>query len=76
LQTHASGSNHPERMRGWYNLAGGGAGFMLVETNDLQQLDEMLLPWMDLVSWDVRAIAEVKYDDLVKRLQGGTTKRA
>lgn len=73
LQTHAAGTNHPERMRGWYNLAGGAAGFMLVETNNLQELDEMLLPWMDLMSWDVRAIAEADYDGIVKHLQGEQT---
>jgi hypothetical protein len=31
LQQHDAGQNHPERIRGWYSLAGGGAGFLLVE---------------------------------------------
>jgi hypothetical protein len=26
---HEAGTNRPERIRGWYNLAGGGAGFLV-----------------------------------------------
>ena len=29
VQQHDAGQNRPERIRGWYNLAGGGAGFLL-----------------------------------------------
>jgi hypothetical protein len=32
VQQHEAGNTHPERIKGWYNLAGGGAGFLLVET--------------------------------------------
>ena len=31
LQQHELGTNHPERIKAWYTLAGGGAGFMIVE---------------------------------------------
>jgi hypothetical protein len=65
LQQHDAGTNHPEKVKGWYGLAGGGAGFMLVETDDPRELTELLQPYMDVVSWDVRAICEIKYDEAV-----------
>lgn len=69
LQQHEAGTNHPDQIRGWYNLAGGGAGFMLVETDDLNQLTEMLQPYMDLMSWDVHALHELDYDSEIERLK-------
>ncbi len=50
------GLNSPERVKGWYNLAGGGAGFLVVETEITQELTAFLHPSMDLMSFDVRAI--------------------
>ena len=65
LQQHDAGMNHPEKIKGWYALAGGGAGFMLVETDDPRELTELLQPYMDVVSWDVRAVYELKYDEAI-----------
>ncbi len=59
LQQEQAGLHFPETWRGWYSLAGGGSGFLLVETEDPRQLTQMLQPYMDLVSWDVRAIYEL-----------------
>ena len=50
VQQHDAGKNYPERIRGWYNLAGGGSGFLLVETDDPRQLTAMLQPSSDLVT--------------------------
>jgi len=58
LEQDTAGTNQPERIRGWYDLAGGGAGFMLIETDDPRELTNMLQPYMDLLSWDVHAVAE------------------
>ncbi|HBY93939.1 MAG: hypothetical protein M5U01_17585 [Ardenticatenaceae bacterium] len=69
LQQHEAGTNHPDRIRGWYNLVGGGAGFMLVETENADELTEMLQPYMDLMSWDIRALHELQYDSEIKRLR-------
>jgi hypothetical protein len=69
LQQHAAGKNHPERIRGWYNLAGGGAGFLLVEYDDPRELSRFLTPYMDLMSVDVHAIYETNYDAAVRRAQ-------
>ena len=34
---HDAGANKPDRTKGWYNLAGGGAGFLPVEHDDARQ---------------------------------------
>jgi Domain of unknown function (DUF3303) len=63
---HKEGTNHPERFKGYYGLAGGGAGFILVEVDDHRDLTEMLQPYMDLVSWDVRAIYPIDYNERIR----------
>jgi hypothetical protein len=67
LEQHDAGTNHPEKIRGWYNLAGGGAGFMLIETENPYELTEILEPYMDLVSWDVHGVYELSYDSLIEQ---------
>jgi hypothetical protein len=62
VQQHDAGLNYPERIKGWYNLAGGGAGFLLVETETAQDLTAFLQPYMDLMSFDVRAIYGLDYE--------------
>ena len=62
LHQHSNGTNHPERIRGWYNFAGGGSGFVLIETDDMRELGATLEPYMDLVTWDVHAAYELPYD--------------
>ncbi len=69
VQQHDTGSNYPERIKGWYNLAGGGAGFLLIETETAQDLTAFLQPYMDLMSFDVRAIYGLDYDQHVQALR-------
>jgi len=69
LQQHEAGTTHPEHIRAWYNLAGGGAGFMLVETETPQALTAFLQPYMDVVSFDVHAVYPVEYEKLIKELR-------
>ena len=69
VQQHEAGMNHPERIKGWYNLAGGGAGFLLVESNDPRELTAFLQPYMDLMSFDVRAVYELNYEERLKELR-------
>ena len=66
IHQHEAGTNHPEKIRGWYSLAGGGAGFMLVETDDPRELTEILQPYMDLVNWDVHAAYEIPYEEAIE----------
>jgi hypothetical protein len=65
-QRDQAGGNHPEKIKGWYNLAGGGAGFMIVEAEDPRDLTTMLEPYMDLMTWDVHAIYELPYQGVVE----------
>ncbi len=69
VQQHDAGANYPERIRGWYNLAGGGAGFLLVEADSAEQITAFLQPYMDLLSWDVRAVSQLDYETQVERLR-------
>ena len=69
VQQHDAGKNNPERIRGWYNLVGGGAGFLLVDYDDPKQLTAFLQPYMDLMSFDVRAITENRYDEEIEQLR-------
>lgn len=67
-------AEHPEhfdQFRGYYSLAGGGAGFVLVEVAEAQELTEMTRPYMDLVDWDCRAVQEVPLAELKRRLGQG-----
>lgn len=67
LEMDEKGMNQPENIRGWYGLAGGGAGFLIIEQDDPRQLTAFLQPYMDLVSWDVHAIYEDDYDENIRR---------
>src|SRR5438128_10912260 len=68
-QHQAQGGRRPESLKGWYNLAGGGAGFLLVETDDPRELTEFLQPYMDLVSFDVHAVYPVDYGERIQEYQ-------
>lgn len=73
LEQDKLGTNHPERIRGWYDLAGGGAGFMLLETDEPRELTDMLQPYMDLLDWDVHAVTEQpQYETLVETFRERT----
>jgi len=69
LQQHDAGTNHPERIKGWYNLAGGGAGFLLVEAEHPQELTAFLQPYMDLMNVDVHAVYPLSYDQMINELR-------
>jgi hypothetical protein len=64
LEQDAAGTNQPEKIKGWYNLAGGGAGFMLVEGEE-RDVTHLLQPYMDLMSWDVHAAYALDYDKMI-----------
>jgi hypothetical protein len=42
---------------------GGGAGFLILEVDDPQALNEMLAPSMRYMTWDIRAIMAYDYDE-------------
>jgi hypothetical protein len=69
VKQHDAGANNPDRIRGWYNLAGGGAGFLIVDYDDARELTAFLQPYMELMSFDVRAITQLDYDARLKELR-------
>lgn len=69
VQQHDAGLNFPERIEGWYNLVGGGAGFLLVNYDDPGELTKFLQPYMDLMSFDVRAVTRNEYDSTIDDLR-------
>ncbi|MDQ3694296.1 MAG: DUF3303 domain-containing protein [Chloroflexota bacterium] len=62
-------ANQPERIRGWYDLAAGGAGFLLIETDDVRDLTAILRPYMDLMGFDVRAVSENQYERTIEEIR-------
>lgn len=78
LEQDAIGANHPERIRGWYTLAGGGAGFLLIDADTPEAVSEVVEPYMDLMAWDVHAASVNEYDATIEamRQEFGTQSRA
>ena len=68
-QHQAQGNRRPESLKGWYNLAGGGSGFLLAEYDSPQELTAFLQPYMDLMSFDVRAIYQLNYDQQIQHMR-------
>jgi len=68
VQQHDAGANNPEHIKGWYNLAGGGAGFLIVDYDDAKELTAFLQPYMDLMSFDVRAITKNECASSIEQL--------
>lgn len=69
VEQHEAGTNHPERIKGWYNLAGGGAGFLFVETDHPKDLTAFLQPYMDLMDVDVHAVYALDYEEMIQELR-------
>jgi Protein of unknown function (DUF3303). len=69
IEQHDAGANHPEQIKGWYNLAGGGAGFLLVETDYPKDLTAFLQPYMDLMDVDIHAIYQLDYQQEINELR-------
>lgn len=69
VEQHDAGKNNPERIKGWYNLVGGGAGFLIVDYDDPRDVTAFLQPYMDLMGFDVRAIYALDYPDQINQLR-------
>ena len=67
----ATSGDIKSHLKGWYNLAGGGAGFLLIDEDDPAQLSARLMPYMDLMAWDVRAVYGMDYDEAIQRFKSG-----
>jgi hypothetical protein len=73
IQQDELGTNHPERIKGWYTLVGGGAGFLMIEGSSAQDVSEILEPYMDLMAWDVHAVSMNSYDETLAELKRQVT---
>ena len=62
-------ASHTERIKGWYTLAGGGAGFLMVEADTAQDVSEIVEPYMDLMAWDVHAVSVTDYQATVAAMR-------
>jgi len=69
VQQHDAGKNHPERIKGWYNLVGGGAGYLLIDCADPHEVTAFLQPYMDLMSFDVRGVYQLDYQERIQELR-------
>ncbi len=69
VRQHDAGANMPEKIQGWFDLAGGGAGFLLIETDNPQDLTDILQPYMDLMDVDVHCVIENDYNATIGRLR-------
>ena len=69
LQQDAAGLHRQDRWHGWYGLAGGGAGFVLIDVDDPRELTPILQPYMGLISWDVRAVYENDYGQTLEQIR-------
>jgi hypothetical protein len=49
-------------VRGYYPFVGGGAGVVLLETDEPEALRAFLVPSFGLVHWDVRAVTEGNWE--------------
>jgi len=68
LLQHIAGTNQPERIKSWYNVVEGGAGFVLIEADDLSAVNAILDPYRDVLRWDVDPVVERRYDLYVQEL--------
>lgn len=69
LEQDTLGANHPERIRGWYTLAGGGAGFLLIEAETPHEVSDIIEPYMDLMAWDVHAVSANDYEATIEAMR-------
>jgi hypothetical protein len=69
LEQDNLGASHPERIKGWYTLAGGGAGFLMIEADAPEEVSEIVEPYMDLMAWDVHAVSTNDYKATVANMR-------
>jgi hypothetical protein len=69
LQQDEAGTNLPDKIRGWYDLVGGGAGFLLIESDNAREINAFCQPYMDLMDWDVRALNVLEYRAAIEQFR-------
>ncbi|WP_026425583.1 DUF3303 family protein [Actinokineospora inagensis] len=72
LSRHDAGSNRPSEVRAWFGFPSGTAGFVLVEVDSPKELAAVLDPYARLVEWDVQAVFEINYNQVLEELRRST----
>jgi len=69
LRQHDAGTNRPSQLRGWYLFATGSAGTVYIEALTPRELSSFIDPYSDLVDWDVQAVTEMNYNQVLEELR-------
>jgi hypothetical protein len=65
---HKSGELRLDLCRGWYNFAGSGQGFLLVEADDAAKLHNFIFPYADLMVFTARPLTETNIEEAQARI--------
>ena len=69
LRQHDAGTNRPAQLRGWYLFPTGSSGTVYIEAETPKDLSTFIDPYSDLVGWDVEAITEMNYNQVLEELR-------
>ena len=69
LRQHDAGTHRQENLRGWYTFPSGLAGFLLLEAETPRDVAKVLAPYSQLVSWQVEAVAELNYNQVLEEFR-------
>lgn len=76
LRQQDAGTNHPTDLRGWYGFATGVGGFLIMEAATPVELARILEPYSRLVHWEIEAISELNYNQVLEELRRSTQRVA
>jgi hypothetical protein len=67
-QQYKAEALRPELWRGWYNFAGSGQGFLLIEADDAETLHGIIHPYADLMAFTARPLNEINIQEAMERI--------
>ncbi|GAA1248414.1 hypothetical protein GCM10009665_44100 [Kitasatospora nipponensis] len=76
LRRHDAGSNQPSQLRGWFVFPSGSAGFVLIEVDTPRELATLLDPYARIVEWQVEALTEMNYNQVLEELRRAARRAA
>jgi hypothetical protein len=76
LRQHDAGTNQAPDVRGWFVFPTGVDGFVFVEADTPKELATVLEPYGDLVTWQVEAVTELNYNQVLEEQRRSTGRAA
>jgi hypothetical protein len=76
LRQHDAGTNQPSQIRGWFTFPTGVDGIVFIEADTPKELATVLEPYSRLVHWEVEAISELNYNQMLEELRRSTHRSA